>query len=150
MNGEDPGHRVVIDPSRPVQVVHDATTVAEALRLMHHARVRHLPVVDRGRCTGVLVDIDLVAAAVEGVTGPVGPLSRRPVPTVALGADAPATARAILAGGMDAALVTDDGVVVGIVAATDVLDGLAAQEVSPAVTTPGDPTRRDLREDVRP
>ena len=150
MPGDDPGHSDVIDPTRPVQAVHGATTVAEALRLMHRARVRHLPVVDRGRCTGVLVALDLVAAAVDGVTGPVGPLSRRPVPTVPLGADAPTTARAILEGGMDAALVMDDGVVVGIVTATDVLDDLAAREPSPAAATPGDPGDRDLREDVRP
>jgi CBS domain-containing protein len=154
MNGEPLGHgaRVVIDPSCPVQVVHDATTVAEALRLMHRSRVRHLPVVAHGRCTGVLVDVDLVAAAVDGVAGPVGSLSRRPVPTVALGADAPTTARAILAGGVGgvgAALVVDDGVVVGIVTATDVLNGLAALELSSTATT-GDPISRDLREDVRP
>jgi CBS domain-containing protein len=150
MNLEDTAREVAVDPSRPVQAVHDATTVAEALRLMRRARVRHLPVVDRGRCAGVLVDVDLVAAAVDGVTGPVGPLARRPVPTVALGADAPETARAILAGGMDAALVTDDGVVVGIVTATDVLDGLAARTTSPADPPPGGPAGRDLREDVRP
>jgi CBS domain-containing protein len=151
MNDEPLGHRarVVIDPSCPVQVVHDATTVAEALRLMHRSRVRHLPVVAHGRCTGVLVDVDLVAAAVDGVAGPVGSLSRRPVPTVALGADAPTTARAILAGGVDAALVMDDGVVVGIVTTTDVLNGLAALELSSTATT-GDPISRDLREDVRP
>lgn len=126
MHGNDVHHEVTVDPSRPVQVVHDTTTVAEALLLMRRARVRHLPVVRRGRCVGVLVDVDLVAAAVDGVAGAVGPLARRPVPTVALGADAPATARAIVAGGMDAALVMEDSIVVGIVTSTDVLEGLAA------------------------
>ncbi len=141
---------VVIDPSRPVRVVHDTTTVAQALGLMHRARVRHLPVVSRGRCLGVLVDVDLVAAAVDGVAGPVGPIARRPAPTVPLGADAPATARAILAGGTDAALVMDDGVVVGIVTATDVLAGLTGADRAATGAAPGDPARRDLREDVRP
>lgn len=139
-----------VDPSRPVQIVHDTTTVAEALRLMDRARLRHLPVVHRGRCVGVLVDVDLVAAAVDGVAGAVGPLARHPVPTVALGADAPTTARAVIDGGMDAALVLDDGVVVGIVTATDVVAGLAALDRPSAPDSPGDPTARDLREDVRP
>jgi CBS domain-containing protein len=150
MSVEDARQAVVVDPSRPVQVVHDTTTVAEALHLMHRHRLRHLPVVHRGRCVGVLVDVDLVAAAVDGVAGHVGPLARRPVPTVALGADAPTTARAILAGGMDAALVRDDGVVVGIVTATDVLVGLAGPDLPVAPPPPGGPADQDLREDVRP
>ncbi|HEY2191270.1 MAG TPA: CBS domain-containing protein [Actinomycetospora sp.] len=150
MSVEDVRHEVVVDPSRPVQVVHDTTTVAEALQLMHRSRLRHVPVVRRGHCIGVLVDVDLVAAAVDGVAGHVGPLARHPAPTVALGADAATTARAILAGGMDAALVMDDGVVVGIVTATDVLDGLAGSDRPAAAGEPGDPAARDLPQDVRP
>jgi CBS domain-containing protein len=133
MNVEESRPEVVIDPSRPVQVVYDSTTVAEALRLMHRAHVRHLPVITRGRCTGVLVDVDLVAAALDGVTDPVAWLARRPVPTVALGADARTAARALVAGGMDAALVLDDGAVVGIVTATDVMEGLAGSSCAVAV-----------------
>lgn len=150
MSVEDTTHEVIVDPSRPVQAVHHATTVAQALRLMHRARVRHLPVVDDGRCTGVLVDVDLVAAAVDGVTGPVGRLARHPVPTVAPDADPAGTARAILTGGMDAALVTDDGVVVGIVTTTDVLKALAEPDQTPVTPSPGGPNGRDLQEDVRP
>jgi CBS domain-containing protein len=112
--------------------------------------MRHLPVVSRGRCVGVLVDVDLVAAAVDGVAGGVGPLARRPVPTVALRADAPTAARAILAGGMDAALVVDDGVVVGIVTATDVVAALAERDRASAAPTSGDPANRDLPGDLRP
>jgi CBS domain-containing protein len=149
MSVEDTQREVVVDPSRPVQVVHETTTVAQALGLLHRAGRRHLPVVDRGRCVGVLVDVDLVAAAVDGVAGHVGPLARRPVPTVALGADAPTAARAILGGGMDAALVLDDGVVVGIVTATDVVEALAGRDLAPDPTV-GGPDGRDLREDVRP
>jgi CBS domain-containing protein len=125
MDVADVTRTVVVDHTRPVQVVHDTTTVAEALHLMQRARTRHLPVLHRGGCVGVLVDVDLLAAVVDGVAGAVGPLARHPVPTVALGADAPTVARAIAAGGMDAVLVVDDGVVVGIVTATDVLAGLA-------------------------
>lgn len=150
MDVDDVTRAVVVDPTRPVQVVHDTTTVAEALHLMHRARMRHLPVVHRGRCVGVLVDVDLVAAAVDGVAGVVGPLARRPVPTVDLGADAPTTARAIVAGGMDAALVMDDGIVVGIVTATDVVEGLAALDHPSVPDIPGGPAGPDLQEDVRP
>lgn len=141
---------MTIDPSRPVRTVHAETSVAEALGLMHRAGVRHLPVVDRGRCTGVLVDVDLVAAVVGGVLGPVGTMARRPVPTVELGADPATGARAILAGGMDAALVTDDGVVVGIVTATDVVGALAATDRMTVPAPTEDPVLGDLRQDVRP
>ncbi|MFC5139887.1 CBS domain-containing protein [Actinomycetospora rhizophila] len=117
-----------IDPSRPVRVVGEHVTVAEALRVMRVAGVRHLPVIADGLCVGLLLDRDLVAAAVDGVTGPVGHLARRPVPTVEVDATTPRTARAVLAGGLDAALVTDGGVVVGIVTATDALAALAAAD----------------------
>ena len=118
----EPRHIV---PSRPVRVVDERTSVAEALQVMRVAGVRHLPVVTGGRCVGVLVDRDVVAAAVEGVTGPVAPWARSPVPTVAPGDPPPVVARAVLDGGLDAALVVDDGVVVGIVTATDALAALA-------------------------
>ncbi|GLZ49644.1 hypothetical protein Acsp06_58290 [Actinomycetospora sp. NBRC 106375] len=114
-----------LDPSRPVRVVTEHATVAEALRVLRVAGVRHLPVIADDRCVGLLVDRDLVAAAVDGVTAPVGRLARRPVPTVEAGASAPRIARAVLTGGMEAALVTDDGVVVGIVTASDALATLA-------------------------
>ncbi|MHC1557794.1 CBS domain-containing protein [Actinomycetospora sp. C-140] len=114
-----------LDPSRPVRVVTEHATVAEALRVLRVAGVRHLPVIADDRCVGLLVDRDLVAAAVDGVTVPVGRLARRPVPTVEAGASAPRIARAVLTGGMEAALVTDDGVVVGIVTASDALATLA-------------------------
>jgi len=114
-----------IAPSRPVRVVDERTSVAEALQVMRVGGVRHLPVVTDGRCVGLLVDRDVVAAAVEGVTGPVARWARSPVPTVAPGDPPPVVARAVLAGGLDAALVVDDGVVIGIVTATDALAALA-------------------------
>lgn len=120
---QDPTLR--LHPSRPVRVVTDQATVAEALRVMRVAGVRHLPVVTGERCVGLLVDRDLIAAAVDGVTAPVGHLARRPVPSVEAGAPAPRVARAVLRGGLDAVLVTEDGVVVGIVTATDALAALA-------------------------
>jgi CBS domain-containing protein len=120
---QDPTLR--LHPTRPVRVVTDQATVAEALRVMRVAGVRHLPVVADERCVGLLVDRDLIAAAVDGVTVPVGRLARRPVPSVEAGTPAPRVARAVLRGGLDAVLVTEDGVVVGIVTATDALAALA-------------------------
>lgn len=119
----DPALR--LDPSRPVRVVTEHATVAEALQAMRVAGVRHLPVIAADRCVGLLLDRDVIAAAVDGVTSPVGRLARHPVPSVEAGTPAPAVARAILAGGLDAALVTEDGVIVGIVTAADALAALA-------------------------
>jgi CBS domain-containing protein len=121
-----------LHPSRPVRVVTEQATVAEALRVMREAGVHHLPVVTGERCVGLLVDRDLIAAAVDGVTAPVGRLARRPVPSVEAGAPAPRVARAVLGGGLDAVLVTEDGAVVGIVTATDALAALAHADDAPA------------------
>lgn len=123
-----PGPSPRLDPSRPVRVIAEHATVAEALHVMRVAGVRHLPVVTEGVCVGLVLDLDLVAAAVDGVVLPVGRLARRPVPVVEAGLSAAATARAVLAGGLDAALVTDRGLVVGIVTATDALAALARSD----------------------
>jgi CBS domain-containing protein len=120
----EPRHIVA---SRPVRVVDEQTSVAEALRVMRVAGVRHLPVVTDHRCVGVLIDRDVVAAAVEGTTGPAARWARSPVPTVAPGDPPQVVARAVLDGGLDAVLVVDDGVVVGIVTATDALAALAGR-----------------------
>lgn len=114
-----------LEPSRPVQVVTEEATVAEALRVMRVTGVRHLPVIAGDRCLGLLVDRDLIAAAVDGITSPVGRLVRGAVPTVEADTTAPGIARAVLAGGLDAVLVTERDVVVGIVTATDALAALA-------------------------
>jgi CBS domain-containing protein len=120
-----PGPALRLHPTRPVRVVTAQATVAEALRVMRVAGVRHLPVIAADECVGLLVDRELIAAAVDGVAGPVGRLARRPVPCVPAGTSAPRVARAVLDGGLDAALVTEQGVVVGIVTATDALAALA-------------------------
>jgi CBS domain-containing protein len=119
-----------IDPSRPVRVIDAAAPVSVALSTMRLAGVRHLPVVSRGRCTGLLVDRDVIAAAVDGVTLPVGRLARGPIPTVGPEDDARAVARSVLAGGLDAALVVVDGAVTGIVTATDALAAIAQPDPS--------------------
>jgi CBS domain-containing protein len=116
-----------IGASRPVTVIDAAADLAEALRVVRITGVRHLPVVSDGRCVGLLVDRDLIAAAVDGLTQPVGHLARHPVPVI--GPDDPphVVARAVLDGGLDAVLVVADGTLVGIVTATDALAAIAEQ-----------------------
>jgi len=116
---------VHIVASRPVRVIGPDAPVAEALRVMRVAGVRHLPVVAEGRCTGLLVDRDAIAAAADGLTVRVGQLARHPVPTVSPDQDAVSVARAVLAGGLDAVLVVDDGALVGIITSTDALTAIA-------------------------
>ncbi|HSK62130.1 MAG TPA: CBS domain-containing protein [Actinomycetospora sp.] len=116
-----------IGASRPVTVIDAAADLAEALRVVRITGVRHLPVVSDGQCVGLLVDRDLIAAAVDGLAQPVRHLARHPVPVI--GPDDPphVVARAVLDGGLDAALVVADGTLVGIVTATDALAAIARQ-----------------------
>lgn len=114
--------------STPVIVLSAGATRGEALAAMRDHGVRHLPLVTRAPdggdavCVGLLVDRDLVLGG--SADGPVGGLARTDVPHVAPTDAPPVTARAVLRGGCDAALVVDDGCLVGIVTATDVLRDL--------------------------
>lgn len=102
-----------------------------ALHLMATAGVRHLPVVDRDRCVGMLVEADLIRCLAQAP----GPLSAAVTFTVGdLGRPAlelPATARASDAARQmsldvaDAVLVTENGRILGIVTATDLVRMLA-------------------------
>jgi CBS domain-containing protein len=51
--------------SAPVTTVTLDTTVEQCMRLMTDGRIRHLPVVDRGRVAGVVSIGDLVKAVME-------------------------------------------------------------------------------------
>lgn len=126
--------------SSPPQIVHvshlvlavdpdvDAIT---ALRLMRDNRVRHLPVINGNHCVGLLTDRDvLLALAVlptSAAVPTVGPLCHGHAPVVDDGAPLSEVAAAIVAGGMDAALVVRGGVLTGIVTTSDVLAAVAAQ-----------------------
>lgn len=109
-----------IVPSAPLEV---------ALRMMVEARVRHLPVVDRGRCVGLLHESDLLwrlwstpAAALP----PAGAVARTPVVVVAVSNDVRTVARRMVDADTDAAVVTENGRIAGIVTTTDLLRRLAA------------------------
>jgi CBS domain-containing protein len=51
--------------STPVHTVSSNQTVDDCMRLMTERRIRHLPVVDRGRVTGMISIGDLVKAVIE-------------------------------------------------------------------------------------
>lgn len=49
----------------PVTTIGPETTVEECMRLMTERRIRHLPVIERGRVAGVVSIGDLVKAVIE-------------------------------------------------------------------------------------
>ena len=109
-----------IVPSAPLEV---------ALRMMVEAAVHHLPVVDRGRCLGVVHESDLLWrlwTTAGGRPPTVGAVVR--TPPLAGPADEPVrvAARRMVVAGTDAALVLQGGRLVGIVTGTDLLRLVAA------------------------
>ncbi|MFL6126014.1 HPP family protein [Actinophytocola sp.] len=101
-----------------------------ALRTMAEAGVHHLPVVDRDCCIGLLHESDVLwrlwstAATVSPL---VRAVARRPVVVVGPSDDVRTVARSMVDAETDAAVVVDDdGQIVGIVTATDLLRRLAA------------------------
>lgn len=113
-----------------VAITPDAS-LGTALRLMAATGVRHLPVVDGHRCLGLVSEADLVGCLARessplaaAAHRPVWQLTRRvtPVPRSAHRSDA---AWRMHADGVDAVLVTDNGRLVGIVTATDLIRSLA-------------------------
>lgn len=104
-----------IVPSAPLEV---------ALRMMVEAAVRHLPVVDRGHCLGVVHESDVLwrLFSAAGRRPPtVGAVVRKPPLAVAAGDSVRVVARRMVEAGTDAALVLQDGRLVGIVTGVDLL-----------------------------
>lgn len=117
-------HVVAITPDSPLHT---------ALRLMASSKVRHLPVIEGSRCLGLVVETDLVRAVAIGGPLLIGPLVR-PVPMVPVGGRRSLAARAVLAGDVDAVVVTDGDRLVGIVTVTDLVRSLATDvHAEPAV-----------------
>jgi len=117
-----------------VLAIHPDTDAATALDVMSVNAVRHLPVVHGNQCQGLVTETDLLRAVAVAAGEPAG--SPRPTvgshchrlpPTVRKDAGLPAVAAAILAGGLDAALVVHGGALTGIVTSTDVLAAVAEQ-----------------------
>ena len=100
-----------------------------ALRMMVEAGVRHLPVVDGGRCVGMLHESDVLWRLWS--TPDVRPpravvVARLPVVSVAVTDDVRVIARRMVDAKTDAAVVVEDGRITGIVTVTDLLRRLAA------------------------
>jgi len=123
----------VVDDDPPITSVMTPRIVAitpdcplnTGLNLMVSRNVRHLPVVEGSRCLGVVLETDIVRAVAIGEPQLLGPLVRA-IPTVSVDERRSAAARAVLAGDVDAVLVTDGGRLVGIVTTTDLARSLAA------------------------
>lgn len=104
-----------IVPSAPLEV---------ALRMMVEAAVRHLPVVDRGHCLGVAHESDVLwrLFSTAGSKPPtIDAVIRTPPLAVAAGDSVRVVARRMVEAGTDAALVFQDGELVGIVTGVDLL-----------------------------
>lgn len=113
--------------SRPVLGVTTRATLAEALDLLVEAGVRHLVVIDEtDRCAGILSDRTVAAIWAQDPTAlvriPVGIVLDAQAPTVEVGATVNEAARVMGDAGLDAvAVITGDGLPVGIVTSADLI-----------------------------
>ncbi|MCU1693418.1 MAG: hypothetical protein JWM64_2509 [Frankiales bacterium] len=116
--------------SRDVVTLGPDATVEQALAVMRELGVRHLPVVLDGRFAG-LIDDRLVALAqlADGVPDRrrVVALMTHYVPQVAPDAALSRVARLVGDSGCDAVVVMDDGGLVGLVTATDLVAAVAGR-----------------------
>jgi CBS domain-containing protein len=119
---DDPAISAVMTP-RIVAITPDCP-LQTGLGLMAANDVRHLPVVEGSRCLGVVLETDIVRAVAIGGPPLLGALVRS-VPMVPVGGRRSMAARAVLAGDVDAAVVTDGDRLVGIVTSTDLVRSLA-------------------------
>ncbi len=109
-----------IVPSAPLDV---------ALRMMVETGVHHLPVVDGDHCVGLLHESDVLWRlwSTDGRRPPpIVAVVRTPPLAVAAGDTVSAAASRMVDAATDAALVFEDGRLVGIVTATDIVRLVAA------------------------
>ncbi|MBJ8346981.1 HPP family protein [Antrihabitans sp. YC2-6] len=110
-----------------VVAIGPSASLQEALAVMLGARVRHLPIVDRGKCVGLLYESDalwelyLRAEAASGA----GACARSPVPLVAVDATLESAAEALERASADALVVDHDGRIAGVLTSTDIVHAIA-------------------------
>ena len=120
--------------SRDVVAIDAEARLSTALQVMATTGVRHLPVVERGRCLGVVVEADLIrrlAADSHPLGTAVTTVLRhlcRPAPELPPTARVSEAARNMAGDVSDAVLVTERGRVVGVVTATDLVRLLARHD----------------------
>jgi CBS domain-containing protein len=123
--------------TRHIVAIVPEATLPIALRLMSTSGVRHLPVFEGARCTGLLVETDalrgLTLVAESGDYDPVLTVRHlcRTAPAVRPHDRRSTAAQRMHDAGIDAALVTDGGQLLGIVTATDLIRSLAHASIQP-------------------
>jgi CBS domain-containing protein len=117
--------------SRHVVAVAPKTPLTVALQVMLANQVHHVPVVEDGRCVGLLHESDalweLCIHRENRVDAEGG--SRRPASVVDLGAKVNEVAALMRSRATDAVVVTDAGRIAGIVTATDLVRAVANAQV---------------------
>jgi CBS domain-containing protein len=133
---DDPPLRTVM--TTDVVAIDAEARVPTALQVMATTGVRHLPLIDRGRYLGVLVETDLIRCLAQGSrafdTGVTATLRQlfRPAAQLPPTARVSDAARCMSADVSDAVLVTDHGRILGIVTATDLIRLLAGRHTQQA------------------
>jgi CBS domain-containing protein len=135
---DEPLVRQIMTP-RVVAITADSDLLV-ASRLMASRYVRHLPVMEGARCCGLLLEIDVVQALAVAdnplIQAPLlaGELCRS-VPVVGPAEHRSVAARQMRDAGIDAVLVCEGEVVVGILTATDLIRSLATEAGPDAAPT---------------
>jgi CBS domain-containing protein/nucleotide-binding universal stress UspA family protein len=116
-----PGEVAAMMSPSPVTVTPD-DSLETARRRMRAARIRHLPVLDGERLVGILSDIDFASYAGEYATTRVATAMTPEPLTIAADAAVSAAARLMLERRVRALPVVEDGRLLGMLSATDILE----------------------------
>ncbi len=111
-----------------------------ALRLLAASGVRHLPVLEGNRCIGLLTEVDVLRALTRPrpLLGPSPVVVQlcRSVPVLRPGDRRTVAAAAMHDSGIDAVLVVEHDLLVGIVTATDLVRSLAPRPGTEGTSDP--------------
>ena len=117
-----------------VVAVGPLATLQEALAAMLGAGVRHLPVIDDGRCVGLLYECDALWELYLRAesAGRAGACARSPVPFIAPDASLEAAAQLLELAGADALIVGQTDRIAGILTTADVVHAIARAGAAPS------------------
>jgi cystathionine beta-synthase len=116
----------LLGPRRPLVTASRRDAISDVIAKMKEHDVSQLPVLEDGRLVGMIGEVDLLTALLEGTYRPEDPIERiiNPAPPV-VDPQTPVDALAGVFLDANAAVVVDQGTVVGIVTKIDVIDHLA-------------------------